>query len=139
RDILANAGTDERRLIDDLQRLLVAPIPMAASRQRSRPSTGDRPSSSGMTRNRESVRAAIDRLARELSSCQSGGGDGCAYVARTAYRFLPEFRSAEMIEELEAAFQESPSREYDLAWLGGYASGRADLTMLNLVREGRIK
>ena len=68
---------------------------------------------------------SIDALRRELASCQSVAGDNCVYVARTAYRFLPEFRDAGLVDELNEVFSASRTKDYDLYLINGYRDGQA--------------
>ena len=68
---------------------------------------------------------SIDALRQELASCQSAAGNNCVYVARTAYRFLPEFRDAGLIDELNQIFSASRTKDYDLYLINGYRDGQA--------------
>ena len=66
---------------------------------------------------------AVEALRDELNQCQSVAGNDCVYVARTAYRFLPEFRAAGKVEELERVFVNSRTKDYDLFLINGYRDG----------------
>ena len=68
---------------------------------------------------------STDALRWELASCQSTAGNNCVYVARTAYRFLPEFRDAGLVDELNEVFSASRTRDYDLYLINGYRDGQA--------------
>ena len=68
---------------------------------------------------------SIDALRQELASCQSAAGNNCVYIARTAYRFLPEFRNAGLIDELNQIFSASRTKDYDLYLINGYRDGQA--------------
>ena len=68
---------------------------------------------------------STDVLRRELGACQSIAGNNCVYVARTAYRFLPEFRDAGLVDELDEVFSASRTRDYDLYLINGYRDGQA--------------
>jgi hypothetical protein len=72
---------------------------------------------------------SVERVAEELRACQAAPGAAasqCAYVARSVYRHLPEFRAQEgAMPRLEEIFQGSRSRDYDLFLLRGAQDGRA--------------
>ena len=68
---------------------------------------------------------STDRLRRELEACQADPEWSCVYVARTAYRFLPEFREQGAVGELNAIFLDSRTREFDLYLIDGYRAGQA--------------
>ena len=74
---------------------------------------------------RLSSNLSVDALRRELGACQSVAGNDCVYVARTAYRFLPEFRDAGLVDELDEIFSASRTRDYDLYLINGYRDGQA--------------
>ncbi len=74
---------------------------------------------------RLSSNLSVDALRRELASCQSIAGNDCVYVARTAYRFLPEFRDAGLVDELNEVFSASRTKDYDLYLINGYRDGQA--------------
>ena len=65
-----------------------------------------------------------ERLAEELETCQSNPLDQCVYVARTAYRFLPEFRERGHVDELNDIFLSSRTKEFDLYLINGYKDGQ---------------
>lgn len=96
RDILADSGSDERRLIDEIQAGLSA-----------------------------------ERLGQALSRCQRQAARRCAYVARTAYRFLPEFVDSGQHDDLLAIFGNSRTREFDLYLLNGRNDGQAHLAAID--------
>jgi hypothetical protein len=140
KDILATSGSPERHLIDDLQAFLAAPIPDPGAWRTGSESTsaaGQRPATP-LGSSPDNAEAAIARLAQELSRCRPEGTGGCTYVARTAYRFLPEFRAAGRTTELRSAFEVSPDRDYEQAWLG-YRDGTAQQRMLKMLRDGSVK
>ena len=68
---------------------------------------------------------SVDVLRRELGACQSVAGNNCVYVARTAYRFLPEFRDAGLVDGLNEVFSASRTKDYDLYLINGYRDGQA--------------
>ena len=74
---------------------------------------------------RLSSNLSVDALRRELEACQSVAGNDCVYVARTAYRFLPEFRDAGLVDELNQIFSASRTKDYDLYLINGYRDGQA--------------
>ena len=65
-----------------------------------------------------------ERLAQELEACQSNPLHQCLYVARTAYRFLPEFRERGHVDELNDIFLASRTKEFDLYLINGYRDGQ---------------
>lgn len=79
------------------------------------------------------------RLAKELDACLARGQDNCAYVARAAYRFLPEFRAAGAIGELNRIFARSPTREFALYLVNGFRDGRAYRPVLRELEKGHPK
>ncbi len=70
---------------------------------------------------------SMERLRDELRGCQAQveTEHGCVYVARTAYRFLPELRSLGVEDDLVELFTESRTREFDLYLVNGYRDARA--------------
>ena len=66
------------------------------------------------------------RLEKELADCQKNTNHSftCTYVARAAFRFLPELRSKGMIEDLNKIFQTSNSKEFDLYLINGYRNAQ---------------
>ena len=68
---------------------------------------------------------SVAPLRRELAWCQAQPDTNCVYVARTAYRFLPELRGQGLIGELNELFGQSRTREYDLYLINGYRDGPA--------------
>lgn len=69
----------------------------------------------------------IARLSAELERCGQSHSQAqdCAYVARAAYRYLPEFKKQGNTQELLELFQKSPSRPFDQFLLTGYADAQA--------------
>lgn len=76
-------------------------------------------------------------VARELTACQTRRQDvrDCLYIARTVYRFLPEFRQAGHQHALEQLFQRSSSAPADLFLITGARDGRAYRRMLAFIEE----
>ena len=70
---------------------------------------------------------SLDRLAKELSNCQRKSTDdrACTYVARTAYRFLPEYRRAGQVDHLKKIFEQSRTNIFDHYLLSGYQNAQA--------------
>jgi hypothetical protein len=71
---------------------------------------------------------SVERVAQELRSCQQvpqARPGACTYVARSAYRVLPEFRARGALDRLVAVFGGSRSRDFDLFLLTGSRDGRA--------------
>lgn len=68
------------------------------------------------------------RIEAELRGCRAsavGSPAACAYVARSAYRHLPELRARGESARLQAVFRESPSADFDLYLLNGAEDARA--------------
>ena len=70
---------------------------------------------------------SVPRLERELVDCKkrSHSPSSCTYIARTAYRFLPELRAADVNHELNDVFQSSQSKDFDLYLINGYKNAQA--------------
>lgn len=68
-----------------------------------------------------------ERLVQELARCQQSHSQAtdCAYVARAAYRYLPEFKKLSKAQNLESLFDQSQSRPFDQFLLTGYANAQA--------------
>ena len=85
---------------------------------------------------------SIERLRDELRGCQAqvDTEHGCVYVARTAYRFLPELRSRGLADNLVELFAESRTWEFDLYLVNGYRDAGARESAVeylsNRVRSG---
>jgi hypothetical protein len=85
---------------------------------------------------------SVERVERELAACRSRGGvaTACAYVARSVYRVLPEFRARGLAPALERIFESSPSREFDLFLVRGASDARAYRALLDrLLNEGAAR
>lgn len=67
------------------------------------------------------------RLAEELTRCQQTHtqAEDCAYVARAAYRYLPEFKKQGKAQDLVNLFDRSKSRPFDQFLVTGYANAQA--------------
>ena len=67
------------------------------------------------------------RLAEELARCQQthSQAEDCAYVARAAYRYLPEFKKQGKAQDLVNLFDRSKSRPFDQFLVTGYANAQA--------------
>ena len=82
-------------------------------------------------------------LREELERCQSlstasTGRHDCIYVARTAWRFLPEFRSRGQIGRLEEIFADSRTAPFDLYLVTGYRDGRAHRVAARFIEYSRV-
>ncbi len=108
KDILRDAGTAERILIDDIATDLSANISVA-------------------------------RLHEELTTCQQDPDKNCVYVARTAFRFLPEYRAGGHISALNEVFSQSRTKDYDLYLINGYKDGQAHLLAIDHIAERYAK
>ena len=82
---------------------------------------------------------SITRLHQELDKCQSDPANSCVYVARAAYRFLPELRSDGRIQELNKIFSGSRTKDFDLYLINGYKDGQAHEDVINLLSHRFIK
>lgn len=70
---------------------------------------------------------STERLAQELGRCQQTHSQAadCTYVARAAYRYLPEFKKRGNLQDLTTIFDQSQSRPFDQFLLTGYANAQA--------------
>lgn len=71
---------------------------------------------------------SAERIEAELRRCQpkaAASPAACAYVARSAYRHLPELRTRGEFPRLQALFRESPSMDFGLYLLNGAEDARA--------------
>ncbi len=82
----------------------------------------------------------VAHVEREMELCrQATGLAACAYVTRTAYRYLPEFEAAGNLERLESTFRSSPSAKYDLAVLSSRDRGDWYEDVLAFLEENRLE
>ena len=81
---------------------------------------------------------SVAPLRRELAWCQAQPDHNCVYVARTAYRFLPELRGQGLIDELNELFGQSRTREYDLYLINGYRDGPAYREAIAFILRGML-
>lgn len=70
----------------------------------------------------------VDRVRGELRNCQSTRTniEECVYVARTVFRFLPEFRASGHLDELRNIFELSRTKDFDMFLITGFQDGRAN-------------
>lgn len=68
---------------------------------------------------------SVGLVERALEVCQQDTDAHCAFVARSAYRFLPEFRRAGDIAALQNVFRSSRTRRFDRHLIEGYRDGRS--------------
>ena len=80
---------------------------------------------------------SIRRLREELEQCQSLAArlHDCVYVARTAWRFLPEFRNLGQIDELEEIFATSRTAPFDLFLMTGFRDGQAHQAAVRFIQD----
>ena len=78
---------------------------------------------------------SVERVGTELQRCQEEKSGDCAYVARTVYRFLPEFRVAGEFERLRTLFRRTPTNDYDRYLLESRTDGQAHVAALRLIVE----
>ena len=79
------------------------------------------------------INLSVARLRQELNDCQSDPQRNCVYVARTAFRFLPEFRDQGKIDALNEVFLTSRTKDYDLYLINGYKDGQAHVSALEYI------
>ena len=79
------------------------------------------------------INLSVGRLRQELDDCQSDPQRNCVYVARTAFRFLPEFRDKGKIDALNEVFLTSRTKDYDLYLINGYKDGQAHVSALEYI------
>ncbi len=77
------------------------------------------------------------RLRDELAECQSVPARSCVYVARTAYRFLPEFRELGLADTLTDVFSASRTRPFDLYLVQGFRDGRGYAAAADYIARGQ--
>jgi hypothetical protein len=77
-------------------------------------------------------------IRRELTECQAHNKEfkACAYISRTAYRFLPELREAGLVDRVAEIFAESRTRDVDLFLVTGYRDAQAYRNALSFIRDG---
>ena len=82
-----------------------------------------------------------ERLAQELARCQQTHSQvaDCAYVARAAYRYLPEFKKQGKAQDLVSLFDRSQSRPFDQFLLTGYANAQAYQVALDWLAQRYLK
>jgi hypothetical protein len=75
---------------------------------------------------------SVDRVKEELRKCQSQASDkkDCSYIARTAYRRLPEFRNLGKIDGLINIFEDSRTKPFDQYLLRGHINTQAHQELL---------
>ena len=80
-------------------------------------------------------------LRHEIERCRITAVEphDCAYVARTAYRFLPELRAQGHVDELEEIFANSPSAPFDLYLVRGYRDGQAHQSAIRFILDETIR
>jgi hypothetical protein len=81
------------------------------------------------------------RLAEELARCQQNHSQAsdCAYVARAAYRYLPEFKKQGKVQDLVKLFDQSKSRPFDQFLITGYANAQAYQVALDWFAQRYLK
>lgn len=79
----------------------------------------------------------IEILSIELAHCQSRESelDACTYVARTAYRFLPELRLSGKFDQLLTVFESSRTRDFDDFLLTGFRDGKANEKAISFIQS----
>ncbi len=82
-----------------------------------------------------SANISVVRLHEELTTCQQDPDKNCVYVARTAFRFLPEYRAGGHISALNEVFSQSRTKDYDLYLINGYKDGQAHLLAIDHITE----
>ena len=84
---------------------------------------------------------SVDLLREELEHCQVQSGEAydCAYVARTAYRFLPEFREQGQVDTLDEIFAASRTVAFDRYLINGYRDGQAYRDAIEFIGVSYVK
>lgn len=77
----------------------------------------------------------IDRIKSELKACQDQEKNpkDCLYIARSAYRLIPEFRKSGQHKELINVFEGSRTRSFDQYLLNGFMEAQAYKKALSLL------
>ena len=80
---------------------------------------------------------SVELLREELERCQSLTTRlyDCVYVARTAYRFLPEFRAQGEVDALDEIFATSRTAPFDRYLINGYRDGQAHRDAIDFIVE----
>ncbi len=80
---------------------------------------------------------STERLKKELAVCQSNAkkSNSCVYVARTAYRFLPELRQSGKIEALLDIFSTSKTKEFDQFLITGFRDVKANEKAIKYIQD----
>ena len=83
---------------------------------------------------------SLQRIAKEITQCEAQPRTpdhltACVYIARTVYRFIPEFRQRGEITALSALFQQSRTRPYDEYLINGYRDASLDKPAIQFIRE----
>ena len=80
---------------------------------------------------------SVEPLRKELEYCQSLTTrlPDCVYVARTAYRFLPEFRAQGEVDALDEIFATSRTAAFDRYLINGYRDGQAHQDAIDFIEE----
>ena len=79
-----------------------------------------------------------ERLRHELVNCQKAPNVDCVYIARTAFRFLPEFRDNGYIDSLNEVFSDSRTKDYDLYLINGYEDGQYHINAVEYITNRYI-
>jgi hypothetical protein len=83
--------------------------------------------------------ASIDRVAQELRSSRGEPGVVDEYVARTVYRFLPEFKRAGKLGELQEVLAENGASEFALSSVTGTTDGRANARGIDFLMNSYLE
>ena len=90
---------------------------------------------------RVAMNLSVDLLREELKHCQAqseGGAYDCVYVARTAYRFLPEFREQGQVDTLDEIFSASRTAAFDRYLVNGHRDGRAYRDAIEFIGASQV-
>lgn len=86
----------------------------------------------------DALRAKLDpqRIAQELARCdQEPDRSACAYVVRSAYRFIPELVASDSLDEVLGLFQHTKIRAYAVNVLGARNHGLWYKPVVTFVRQ----
>ncbi|MFC1572023.1 hypothetical protein ACFL6M_00330 [Candidatus Eisenbacteria bacterium] len=76
---------------------------------------------------------SVERVKLELLHCRRDSSRSEAYVARSVYRFLPEFRAAGEQERLLALFSGAEDGDFGAYLLSGSRDGRAHIKAIDFI------
>ncbi len=85
---------------------------------------------------------SAERLRDELAKCQAiedPDYQNCVYVARTAWRFLPELRKQRQVDALDDIFSSSLSAAFDRSLINGHRDGQAHRDAVEFIWDNYLR